>query len=492
MNREEEIRVLERAVLSGDNVFVISLRGYGKTALLKEFNRRMHQRGVKGAYINCLRIYSAHDVLELFEEELESLSRLGLIRSENLKDFKMRKPTIETSKRALELLFEFGNIHLDFIILDEISTLFYRFGLKKPYRGLGGSKAVMEHIKGLLDTYDITLIASDTSLDSLFSLSRDYSAPLFKEMKTILFLKPLSLGDSIRFIIEEIKTRNINMSDDSIIKIAELTYGIPQYIKMFLGLVRNDMSPEEIERLFYMDMRNGAFNAYFKLLFEKFSSTEQEVLIFLSRKISRGSEIIQKIPGAYTVLEFLCRKGIVRKLVKSEKESHYFITDKLLEAWLQLQSIGRFKKISEQRVRIMSFGFESLIREALLGLKKSLELNDALGRRTSIGPYKKVIRYEGALGEIDALAYISKNSVDVYEITLKNAGIGKIKQLMSKITIAESMGLKVEKGIIIAYQGFKREALDLANSLVKSGSRIFLIESLEIKKITKESGIRVF
>ena len=491
VNREEEIKELEQVVSSRDNAFIISLRGYGKTALLKEFNRRMSQKRVKGVYINCLRIYSGSDLLELFGEGLKKLIELGFIKYEDLKDLELRKSSIETTKYALELLFEFGSEHLNFIILDEISTLLSRFGLKKPYRGLGGSKAVMEHIKGLLDTYDITLIASDTSLNSLFSLARDYSAPLFKEMRRVLFLSPLSMTHSIELIREELKVRGVSLSEDSIARIAELTYGVPQYIKMFLGLVRSGMTPEEVEEAFYQDMRSGSFNAYFKLLFEKFSSTEQEVLVFLSRKISRGSEIIRRIPGAYTILDILCRKGIVRKIVKSERESHYLITDKLLEAWLQLQDIGQFKKISERRVKLLSFGFESIVREALLGLNKSIELDDSLGRKIVITPYRKVTRYESALGEIDALAYLSKTAVDVYEITIEKADTEKVKQLMSKIAIAESTGLSVERGILIAYQGFKKEALKFAESLVKAGSKIYLIEGSEVKKLVKESGMRM-
>jgi len=107
----------------------------------------------------------------------------------------------------------------------------------------------------------------------------------------------------------------------------------------------------------------------------------------------------------------LTRKGIIKKVVKSEKEVHYFITDKLFEAWLQLQDIGEYKKMSERRSKILSYGFEALMREALFAMNQPLKIGDILGREIEIGPYARVVRYEGALGEIDAVAYVDKKQL---------------------------------------------------------------------------------
>jgi len=492
VDRNSEIRFLKGVVRSKSSVIILSLRGYGKTHLLRVFREVMVKEGFRGVYLNCLRIYTGEDLINIFIEDLK----------ENIPDSGWKEGLLSTvyrtiprhvdSKEALEFVFRLSHNHgISFMIFDEISALMTRFGLRRPYRGYGGAKAVAEHIKGLLDTYAISVIFADTSLESIYVLAKDYSAPLFKEIKHTMFLPPLSFEDSLALIKMELEKRGKSLGDEAMVRIAEMTYGVPQYIIMFVETVESDMGVSEVEKKFYREITEGSFHAYFKLLFEKFSTMEQEILVHLSRKVSRAADIARKVPGAHSVLDVLTRKGIIKKVVKSEKEVHYFITDKLFEAWLQLQDIGEYKKMSERRSKILSYGFEALMREALFAMNQPLKIGDILGREIEIGPYARVVRYEGALGEIDAVAYVDKKTVDVYEITLELVDKDKLEQLLSKIVMAEKMGLNVRRGIIISYSGYKKRSIDHAKALLKSGAKIYLISRAEAKLIAKTGRVRI-
>ncbi len=492
VDRHEELSLLRKAVDAGASVMILSLRGYGKTALLKVFHKAFMEDGVPGVYVNCLRIYSGRDLLDIFAENLMEIALNIPQFNEARKSFLSLIPRRVDSKKALDLVFRFSSENeIRFIIFDEISTLLARFGMRNPYRGYGGAVAVAEHIKGLLDTYAVPIITADTSLESIYTLTRDYSAPLFKEMKQVIFLEPLSFCASIGLIKSQLKAKDKILSEESIIRLAEATFGVPLYIVILTSAVRTEASPEDIENTLHDELLGGTLNAYFKLLFEKFSPTEQEILAHLSRKLSRASEIVRRIPSAYSILEILVRKGIIRKVIKSRKETHYLITDKLFEAWLQMHEFGEYRKVSEQRLKILSYGFEALIREALFSIDKSVIIEDVLGRKISVGPYRKVIRYEGALGEIDAIAYIDRNNADIYEITVGLADQEKVVQLAHKIAIAENTGVKVSKGILIAYMGFTKEAIDKAKYLIEGGARIYLLEKPALKIIAKEGKTRL-
>ena len=492
VNRRSELSLLRSAIDARSSVMILSLRGYGKTALLKFFQRECLKDGVPGVYVNCLRVYGGRDLLDIFAESLGDISSEIPKYGEALREFRSLMPRRISSKTSLDIIFKFSSENdIRFIIFDEISALLARFGLRNPYRGHGGAKAVAEHIKGLLDTYAIPIIAADTSLESMYSLARDYSAPLFKEIKHVIFLEPLSLTDSVKLVEHQLGVRNKTMSRESIIRLAEATFGVPLYIIMLASAVDSEASPEDVENTLHRELLEGALNAYFKLLFEKFSSTEQEILIHLSRKLNRAGEVVRRIPGAYAILETLTRKGIIRKVAKSRRETYYLITDKLFEAWLQAHEFGEYKRISEQRLKILSYGFESLIREALFSIDKPIVVIDALGREVSIGPYRKVVRYEGALGEIDAVAYTEKNRADIYEITLGVADQRKVTQMARKIAIAESMNIEVRRGILISYMGFTEEAISKAKHLVGGGAAIYLLDRPAIKIIAKKGKTRL-
>ena len=492
MDREEELSALRDAVIGGLSVMILSLRGYGKSSILKFFHEKSLEENVVGVYINCLRIYGGRDLLDIYAENLKGAASIFPQYRGVVQDFVASIPRRVNSKKALELVFSLSSrSNIRFIIFDEISTLLARFGSKTPYRGHGGAKAVAEHIKGLLDTYNVPIIAADTSLESIYALARDYSAPLLKEIKRVIFLGPLSFSASIDLVTNELESRSLILDERSVVKIVEVTYGVPLYILMLMPLVRGGMSPEDIEKILHDELSKGIFNAYFKLLFEKFSPTEQEVLIHISRKISRASDITRRIPGAYPILDTLVRKGVIRKIVKSKKETHYVIMDKLFEAWLQINEFGEYKKVSEQRLKVLSYGFEALMREALFSIGKSITIEDMTRRKVLIGPYKKVIRYEGALGEVDAIAYLDKNTADVFEITIEKADQEKIIQLVRKITIVENMGINVKNGYVVAYGGFTKEAIKKASQLIDGGARIYLLDKTAIKIIAREGGVRL-
>ena len=319
LDREEELKMLMKAAKTGDKVLIIGLRGYGKTSLAKEFYRRLIDMNVKSVFVNCLKILSPMDLIELLKEQV-GIQIDG-----------------KTSKEALEKFFYDGEkAGVKVFIIDEFTTLFRRFGMIKPYRGSGGPMAVAEHFKSILDDLNSAVIALDTSFKDVKEFVKDYSSPLFRQFTIEIKLNPLPIEYAIQLAKIKAKEWGVELDEKSAIKLAELFGGVPFYIIVASRALRKGSS---IEKVFEEELTRGFLNEYFSLLLEKFSTTEQQVLYLISRGKRRFFEIDEMVEGAAQALESLQIKGIVERFEKSRREVYYRITDKVFEAWLSASDI---------------------------------------------------------------------------------------------------------------------------------------------------------
>ena len=487
VNRTEEIRILEQLIKTGSRVLIMGLRGYGKTALITKLKNELSRKGKCIVYLDCNAIFSPTDLVGYLVEQLktcnlvdEKTSELILIKSREM-----------NSKEALENVFKLSEEHeVSSIIFDEISTLIQRISLLKPYRGLGGSISVAQHIKALLNKHSFSVIFIDTSINSMIDLFMDYSSPLFKEFTHKMEIEPLPFTDATILAKRLLELKDVKIDDHIVKKIALYTNGVPIYIRMLTDTITRSITEKEFEEAFFDQLENGVLNDYFTVLLEKFTTAEQEVLLVMSRGKTRYKEIQATTINPAAALESLTKKGIIRRKQVSKKEVHYWIKDRLFASWLATRELPRLKKLNRTRIKTFYLGSEALVREIFRTLKKDVEIENKLGGKTIIKKPIKVTRYEGALGEIDLIA-ITKNETYIGEIYAgEKYPPNKIDQLLKNMHIAEKLGYKNIKGLAVSLGDYTEKAIQKAKQHNEKNN-IILINHETLKQISKHSEIKL-
>ena len=325
VDRVDEVETLKKLIRSGSRVWITGLRGYGKTTLLRYLVDRFNLDGLHLIYIDCGAIFSPQDLVVWVAKRLEER---GLISGEKF-ELIVAKSEAFTPRDAIESIFEMcANAKVDGLIFDEISTLIQRYSLLKPYRGMGGSMSVAQHLKSLLNRYELSVIFVDTSINSMLDLFEDYTSPLFKEFTYKMELKPLPLTDATILARELLSQKNVKVGNQIARRIALYSNGVPTYIRILTDIINQEISVEEFEEIFFDQLESGILNDYFTTLLDKFPTAEQEVLLIMSRGKTRFSEIEATAINAATALESLTKKGVIYKKFVSKKEVHYWIKDR--------------------------------------------------------------------------------------------------------------------------------------------------------------------
>ena len=108
-------------------------------------------------------------------------------------------------------------------------------------------------------------------------------------------------------------------------------------------------------------------------------------------------------------------------------------------------------------------------------------------------PTKDVIRYEGALGEIDMIAIAVDGKTYVAEVY---GGIKckkeKVDELLRNVAIAEKLGYRNIIGFLIMYFDPPKEVIDKIKSLKEMGVKLYLLTYKELMRISKHSLIRSY
>ncbi len=490
IDRERELKALIGWVKSGDHVLVLGLRGYGKTSLLEKLIELLSGEGLSGALIDCLRVYNGSDLLLEF---MDSIQRYGIAADERiLREIGLLARDID-EKMAIIRLFEYvEKLNLSTIIFDEVSTLIRRFAVFKPFRKAGGTVAVGELMKSLLDRAKFSVIMCDTSINALYELFREYTGPLFRQYSALLIVEPLDLQSTRELVLRLLNAKGIIPSKDSIECIVEFSGGVPQYIKMIVGLIDKPMTRREIEEKVRESLFYGFLHNYFRALLEKFSAAEQEVLYIMSRGYTRFGEIADKAVNAPAALDSLCKKGIVLRIPKGKRRIHYIIKDRLFSTWLAINEFPRLKKLSFERAKLFYIGLEAITREIFLTLTEPVTIKDVLGHELTIEPTISVERYEGTLGEVDMIALSRTNITYVAEVY---GGLKcpkrKIDDTLKSMHIAEARGYRNIVGLLITYFSVEEEALEYAKQLWKGGIRIYILLEKHLRKISTKSQMRI-
>jgi len=465
VDREEEIKTLTRIFRAGGKALLKGLRGVGKTALLLHLREKYG-----GIYLDFQRIMRPNHLSKVFEDETG-------VRLE-----------FEDAYHCLEELFEKAKRLKLPLMFDEFTELLVRFGAVHPYRGSGGKDAVASHLRSLLQESRLPAFFSATSLKTLVEVAGEYTKPLARAFDVVITVHPLKLADAKKLAEKLAKLMEAPISSGSALRVAELTGGNPDYVRALTYMLPRGPTEDEVEESFQFLLREGYFNALFSGLVRELSPSEVEVLHVLARGYNRYSQVEKMTPGINLneALSALLQRGLVTRVEFSRKEVRYVITDKVLEAWLAMIPFPSMRQTPYKRLRVATLGFEALLRELFMHIRSEVEVKDILGRMLVIPPVKTVYRYEGALGEVDAVVVTMEGSIAVEAYFGEKCPPEKLEQLERSIAIAEKREGKVLAGVLVSYFGFEKRTLKDA----KQREGIFLLTEREVNKIAARLGYR--
>jgi len=115
------------------------------------------------------------------------------------------------------------------LVLDEITALLKRFGEFAPFSSIGGAKAVAGYIRDYLESAQLGILASDTSIGAIYDLVLDYSSPLLKSFQKVIFLDPLQVSDAADLLTMVMKKQGKSIDRDVALIAAQRLFGVPQY-----------------------------------------------------------------------------------------------------------------------------------------------------------------------------------------------------------------------------------------------------------------------
>ena len=491
VDREKELNLLRNWVSQGVNVLVLGLRGYGKSTILRYLVEES-TCDMMGVYIDCLLVFTPLDLVKALEENVRKLEEKGCVEFDDAL-FDRVHVRLRDARDGILAFYELVNeLGVKFVVFDEVSSLLRKLGVQKPFKGVGGSRAVAELFKSLLDNFkNISTVFSDTSIEFLYELFKDYSAPLFREYQAVLEVDPLPFDAAYELVRKNASMRNLELDEDLISYIVELSVGVPIYVEMLLASLGKITSIDDAEEILKNEIENGIIDKYFTSLLDKFSWTEQEVLFSIAKGFKRFHEIERNVSGAAQALDSLEKKGMVLKIKKNRRESYYLLKDKLFSLWLAMKEKPGMKKLEYKKARILTTGFEALVREIFFTLSEAVTLKDALNNEITIKPPLRVHRYEGSLGEIDLIAEYPNNEAIIGEIYFgKNCKTSKINQLIKNIKTAEKMGYKVKAGLLITYYPPPKNILKYLQEQTKK-EKLYLLTEKQLRTISKHSKTRL-
>ena len=466
INRDDELELLTRAIKTAGKVLIQGLRGVGKTTLLKKINETAN-----GIYIDFQNILRPRHLAKVIEEKT--------------------KINVDTDDpyECLEVLFSIAEDTEKLLIFDEFTELINRFGMLKPYRGSGGKESISMHLRSLLQKSKIPVFMSSTSMKTISEITGRYTKPLARAFDIIITLHPLKIEDGAKLALAFANKLGISLEETYALKIAELTGGNPDYIRVLVYKLPKVVDNEDIIiETFNQELIEGYFQVLFMGLQKELSPSENEVLRIIAHGFNRYSEIDRLTRGINLneALASLLDRGLIRRIKLSKKEVKYTIVDKTLEAWLAMTEFPGLKAIPFKRLQISTLSFEALIRELFMNVHKPIEIKDYLGRTLFLDKIRSVYRYSGALGEVDAIIKTETQKVAAEIYFGEKCPPEKVNQLLRNIAITEKIEGSVDFGILISYFGFQKETIELA----KQNEIIYLLSEKEINNIATRVNYR--
>ncbi len=392
IDRDEELNRLA-SVKPPAIVLVKGPRGIGKTALLKEFCRRLSQEGKKHVYVDCLKVLRPRQLVEeaidwVASWELRLPERPEVLR----RAYRARRPD-----EALETFFRFCyDIGVDVAILDEFTTLIRRFSRRRPY---ASADEVASHMRSLMESFPCLWILCSTSMEDVYQLCESARKPFARAIDIAFEVLPLAFRD----IEKLVRSVNPRLDDESVKIVSLASCGNPFYAKAF---AYSCLPGEEPKASVKRTLEAGAIGQYFEALFASLSPPEADVASHIAMGYRRYRDLeLEDILDLPQALRGLMRKGLVGKTVLSRKHIIYWLKDNAFASWLAMRGIpGKgswpFEKVWEQYL-----GFQGHFARFLRSLSKPKEIQGV-----RLGPYKDVrVKREAvhAAGESRDLFYCS-------------------------------------------------------------------------------------
>jgi len=452
VNRESELKELSKYLDMNRDILIYGLRGIGKTALLKNFYRQLLDKNISAIFLDGLKIVSP-----------SILARYLGVEYTNPYDI-------------LNTLSSINSV----ILIDEFTTIFDVFSSYQPYRG---RSSVARHFRSIvLERRERRLppiIISSSALGVVHREIKKYFGPLFREFKHI-FIGPLAIEDAAKIALKYVSDRNIAIA------IAEISQGHPWYT---IVLATDYPIYRDPKKTLENSLEKGDLNIYFTALYNALTPKEKIIVHIVSRGYNRYSDIEKYLMEDPTIyLTRLVNSGIIYKVKKRRKESYYFIIDKLFKSWLELQDIVGLSRKSLEKIFVSNISFEALIRELFINIVTPTEIRDEKGSIYILNPVKHVVKTNWSGIDIDVLAFIDENTVNIFECYFgEKAGIKKIRQILKASKIVLDRGYKINIAGCISYFGFKENILNIARK-----HNIALISKRQLKKIKEINGLKYF
>lgn len=477
VNRESELNEIVSAVKNKCNTIILGLRGYGKSALASVAADLCCRRGMLAIYVDCQRVLTPQD---LVDEARRDLSLVGI---------SVERIEVNDAREALESLFTLcERVKASALFLDEFTSLLRKLGRISPFREAGGAMALAEFLRSLIEETELTLIALDTSIKAVYEVVLNYTSPLLRVFHKVMFIDPLPAEHAVELAKKLMALRGKRISDDVARHLVERVYCVPQYIELLVRVLPDSPTKDDVDRTVVEELDRGFLNIYFEALLDKLSDEEKAVLYAISRGKRSYTEIARARTGINVsrALSSLTKARLITRVERGKKRVVYAITDKLFEAWLKMRELPELREDIIAREILSAISFESYVREILRLLPKPTEITDALGRRASLGPFVRVERYCGKLGEVDAIAVDERGHAVVAECYFGGrAKKDKIEELMRSIETARKLGYSVKCGILVSYFGFDNKTLEIA----REKADILLIDRRELRKLARIVGL---
>gem|GEM_PF-1941701 len=139
-----------------------------------------------------------------------------------------------------------------------------------------------------------------------------------------------------------------------------------------------------------------------------------------------------------------------------------------------------------EKIFVSNISFEALIRELFINIVTPTEIRDEKRSIYILNPVKHVVKTNWSGIDIDVLAFIDENTVNIFEYYFgEKAGIKKIRQILKASKIVLDRGYKINIAGCISYFGFKENILDIARK-----HNIALISRRQLKKIKEINGLK--
>ena len=461
LDREEELELVRRSIRGRGRVLIKGLRGVGKTALLREVAHRK-----SGVYIDCSLILRPKHLAAIFGKKWED-------------PYETLKGVFEHAEREGKPL-----------LLDEFTDLLGRFGRLNPYRGVGGAFAVASHLRGLAEEYEVPLVVTTSNLKTLHELLEKYSRPLARFFNLIVNLSPLDLETAARLAKILAERMGVDIDEEAAFLIAEVSGGVPGYIKPLVSVLPSKAGPEEVVEALEREFREGFFATLFDALLRELGSSEVEVLFLLSRGVDTFSELKKRCMGINLVqtLKNLKVRGLIDK-VRLGRKTRYRITDTTFSAWLASKEFPGLGAQSIEEVKETVLSFEALVRELFARINYWVVVTDCETRELRIPPVLSVDGCSTIPRELSCLVETAEGLMLLETHFGGECPPEKVDRLeRSAVVVKKVIGKPIYAAILISYFGFRNDTLERVRD---SPLDIYLMSKRELRRLCRAVGYRV-